>query len=173
MWPNKRFHTQQTPSKYLLPGFFTKGEVYLDRLLNSLPQSLDETYERMLCNIDNGLIEDAQRILTLLCFTPRPLAVEELIDGLAIEISPPRLNLKRRLRNFDDIQDICLGLVDVGRGADYTTMDFQNRDQTRQFVRIAHFSVQEYLESRRIQEQKAAIFSLPSVTAHMEIAQIF
>ncbi|MCJ1466371.1 hypothetical protein MMC07_004990 [Pseudocyphellaria aurata] len=39
-------------------------------------------------------------------------------------------------------------------------------------VRIAHFSVQEYLESERIRHQKAAIFSLSSQTAHAEIAQI-
>ena len=41
-----------------------------------------------------------------------------------------------------------------------------------EIVRIAHFSVQEYLESERIQRQKAAAFSLTSAAAHAEIAQI-
>lgn len=40
----------------------------------------------MLCNIDDHLIEDARRILTLLCFAARPLTVPELIDGIAVEI---------------------------------------------------------------------------------------
>ena len=39
-------------------------------------------------------------------------------------------------------------------------------------VQIAHFSVQEYLESDRIPNQKAMIFGLNSVRAHAEIAQI-
>ena len=42
----------------------------------------------------------------------------------------------------------------------------------KETVRIAHFSVQEYLESERIKHQKAAMFSLTAVTAHAEIAQI-
>ncbi|KAL8991075.1 MAG: hypothetical protein Q9169_007954, partial [Polycauliona sp. 2 TL-2023] len=58
----------------------------LNKVLGSLPESLDETYERMLCNIDGYLAEDARRILTLLCFASRPLKVEELIDGVAVEI---------------------------------------------------------------------------------------
>ena len=52
-------------------------------------------------------------------------------------------------------------MVDIGFGGDAT-----------QTVRIAHFSVQEYLESQRTQGQKAAIFSLTAVAAHAEIAQI-
>lgn len=39
-------------------------------------------------------------------------------------------------------------------------------------VRIAHFSVQEYLQSGRILHQKAVIFSLTSATAHAEVSQI-
>ena len=39
-------------------------------------------------------------------------------------------------------------------------------------VRIAHFSVQEYLMSERMRYQKASAFSLDRCTAHTEIAQI-
>lgn len=91
----------------------------------------------MLCNIDDDLIEDALRILTLLCFAPRQLTVGELIDGLAVEIDPPRLNLKRRLRSFDDIHDICPGLVDIDLSADYTSVDYRKYGKNREVVRIA------------------------------------
>ena len=39
-------------------------------------------------------------------------------------------------------------------------------------ARIAHFSVQEYLESKRISGQKAASFGLSSITTHAEIAEV-
>lgn len=147
-----------------------RSEDYVNKVLNSLPQSLDETYERMLCNVDHYLIEDARRILTLLCFAPRPLTVQELIDGVAVEISgSPGLNRKRRLQDSDDIRDICLDFVDSGLDTDPTSTAYDDRNLTPT-ARIAHFSVQEYLESERIQHQKAAIFSLTSVTAHAEIA---
>ena len=132
----------------------------------------------MLCNIDHHLIEDVRRILTLLCFSSRPLTVRELIDGIAVQIDGSvGLNRKRRLHDSDDIRDICFGIVDVGlgyhakRGPDHQ----QNSDYEENLtptVQIAHFSVQEYLESERIRSQRAAIFSLDHDTAHAEIAQI-
>ena len=126
----------------------------------------------MLCNIDHGLIEDARRILTFLCFAPRPLTVRELIDGIAVETNHhPGLNRKRRLQDSNDIQEICPGFIDIGLGADHTNETYR-KEKLIPTVRIAHFSVQEYLESDRIRHQKATKFSLTSVTAHAEIAKI-
>ena len=141
-------------------------------MLSSLPESLDETYERMLCNINYNLIEDARRILTLLCFARRPLTVPELIEGVAVEINNSvGLNPKRRLQDFNGIRDICGSFINIGLDVDHTTEN-QHEKESIPTVRIAHFSVQEYLESERIRHQKAAMFSLISATAHAEIAQI-
>ncbi|KAL9100680.1 MAG: hypothetical protein Q9163_003967 [Psora crenata] len=149
-----------------------RSEYHLDHLLSSLPQSLDETYERMLCNIDHYLIEDARRILTLLCFASRPLTVQELIDGVAVEIKDsPGLNRKRRLQDSNSIREVCGGFIGNGPGTDHMNETYHKEELTRT-VRIAHFSVQEYLESERIRHSKAAVFSLASVTAHAEIAQV-
>ncbi len=141
-------------------------------MLSSLPESLDETYERMLCNINSFLIEDARQILTLLCYAPRPLLVQELIDAVAVEIkNPTGLNRRRRLQDINGIRDICGGLIDMGLSADHMTEN-DNEEELTRTVRIAHFSVQEYLESERIRHQKAAMFSLTSATAHAQIAQV-
>ena len=116
----------------------------------------------MLCKIDPALVKDARRILTLLCFASRPLTLPELIDGIAVEISEPTgLNKDCRLEDYNDIRDICPGFINLNVAADQT-----------QTVQIAHFSVQEYLESDRIRHQKAIIFGLTSVIAHEEIAQV-
>ena len=123
----------------------------------------------MLCNIDQALIKDARRILTLLCFASRPLTPRELIDGIAVEIDEPiRLNKDCRLEDYNDIHNICPGFIDINPGL----MDTYNEMNLFSTVQIAHFSVQEYLESDRIRHQKAAIFGLTSITAHAEIAQI-
>ena len=141
-------------------------------MLSSLPESLDETYERMLCNINYYLIEDARRILTLLCFAQRPLTVPELIEGVAVEIhNSVGLNPKRRLQDSNGIRDICGSFISIGLDTDHTTKN-RHEKESIPTVRIAHFSVQEYLESERIRHQKAAMFSLTSATAHAEIAQI-
>ena len=79
--------------------------------------------------------------------------MQELIDGIAVELeSSVRLNRERRLQDSDDIREICLGLVDIGLHADPTSEPDNNDDDLTPTVRIAHFSVQEYLESERIQQ---------------------
>jgi ankyrin repeat domain-containing protein 50 len=109
----------------------------------------------MLCNTDEGSIEEAQRILNLLCFSSRPLTVQELIDGIAVDLHEPAcLNLRRRLQDADDLHKICPGLIDVDIKRDDETQfesdGDNNIEEMTPTVRIAHFSVQEYLEFDRI-----------------------
>ncbi|CAG8899473.1 unnamed protein product [Penicillium egyptiacum] len=143
-----------------------RNGVHLDKCLNSLPCDLAETYERLLCGIDEIHIHDVRRILTILCFSNRPLTIAELIHAHAVEIDdPPLSNWEDRLLQMDDIRDISLGLIEIARNKD-------ERGQETLTVHIAHFSVQEYLLSDRIERQKAAVFALKSGPAHTEIAQI-
>ncbi|KAK2744844.1 hypothetical protein FQN57_004168 [Myotisia sp. PD_48] len=55
-----------------------QSDYHLHQCLQSLPLTLNETYERMLCNIDETMTAEAQRILTLICFSARPLTVADL-----------------------------------------------------------------------------------------------
>lgn len=102
-------------------------------------------------------------MLTLLCTATRPLAVEELIDAIAVELGDdPRFNEDSRLMDKDDIRRICPGFIE---------MDFQP-DDDETTVRIAHYSVQEYLESDRILASKTARFSVRRAEANTEVASI-
>ncbi|KAL9636266.1 MAG: hypothetical protein Q9164_002929 [Protoblastenia rupestris] len=140
--------------------------------LNSCHNSLNATYERMFYNIDDDLIEDIRRILTLLCFAYRPLTTQELIDGIAVDIrGQAGLNYSRKLQDVDDIRDICSGFVEIDNIGDPALKPDSN-DQIRSTVRIAHFSIQEYLVSTHILRSKAKIFSIDKLSAHAEIAQI-
>ncbi|KAJ5422098.1 NACHT nucleoside triphosphatase [Penicillium cf. griseofulvum] len=138
----------------------------IDKCLRSLPRDLDETYERMLCSIDEGYIEEARLILTLLCVSEQPLTVKELVGALAIDLT--KLELDRDGRSFsqDDPIDICLGLIEV------TVIRDEYTRQPIAIARIAHFSVQEYLESDRISQHSAAKFMIQKEPAHTEMAQI-
>ncbi|KAL2706137.1 hypothetical protein AAEP93_001387 [Penicillium crustosum] len=137
----------------------------LDKCLASLPRDLDETYERMLCGIDEEYIEEARLILTLLCVSNQPLTVKELVGALAIDLGKSSIDREGRSFSEDDPIDICLGLIEI-------IVDEELHGEPTTIARIAHFSVQEYLESDRISQQGAAKFRIQNEQAHSEMAQI-
>ncbi|KAI3573631.1 ankyrin repeat-containing domain protein [Fusarium oxysporum f. sp. albedinis] len=139
-------------------------EDLLDQLLESLPRTLDETYERMLSNIPSSSKDYARQMLTLLCCAKRPLSVAELIDGIAVQLDgTPRFNPKRNLKDVDAIQQVCPGFTELE----------VNPTTGETTVRIAHFSVREYLGSEQIRNSKdAALFSVRQEQADAQMARI-
>jgi ankyrin repeat domain-containing protein 50 len=88
----------------------------------------------------------------LLCYSRRPLTILELIDAVAVELGDnPRLNPDGRFleQEGDSTYSKCPSPIEV-----YT--DHRMEDTAR----IAHSSVQEYLESKRIRQQGLANFGL-------------
>jgi ankyrin repeat domain-containing protein 50 len=151
---------------------------HLKKTLRSLPRSLDETYSRMLSNINPELIDNVKRILAWLCFSLRPVTVQEIIEGLMVELGEnPRLNKDRQLQDPNDVIAICPGLISMSSREDEPSLSLRdvslisNQDSKAPLIRIAHFSVQEYLESDRIQSQTGAKFALHSRTANTELAR--
>ena len=133
----------------------------------------------MLTNIDPELTEDAKRILTWLCFAKFPVSVQEIMEGLMVELGEnPKLDRERRLQDANDVIWICPGLISLStleNGASSNSDDalLDSEDTSRApLVRIAHFSVQEYLESDRIRSQTASKFALNDRTANTELAKI-
>ncbi|KAI1379582.1 ankyrin repeat-containing domain protein [Hypoxylon crocopeplum] len=139
-----------------------KSKRQLDALLASLPRSLDKTYERMLLNISEESVEDARRTLTLLCCAQSPLTIAEIIECIAVELGDDlRLNIDGRLDDEEDIHHICPRLIEIDM-----------HPSSEPTVRIAHFSVQEYLESDRILQQTVASFAVKRPEANAEIASL-
>jgi hypothetical protein len=62
------------------------------RTLHELPESLDETYERILKEIKKPNRDHARRLLQCLVVAVRPLRIEELAEVLAVD--------------FDDVEGI-------------------------------------------------------------------
>ena len=147
--------------------------------LASLPDSLDETYERMLRLINNNCVEDAKRILTLICFAKRPMTTKEVIDGTAVELGEsPAFNPSRRLLNEQGIRQICPSLIEIYEGTLYMAdlthkpdmADLTYKPEVVSRVRFVHHSVQEYLRSNH-KRQTNPDFQMSPAESHRTIAE--
>ena len=110
------------------------------RTLNELPESLDETYERILKEIKKPNRDHARRLLQCLVVAIRPLRVEELAEVLAIDFDGiPKLNPNWRWE--DDEQALltsCSSLIAIVESG------------KSRVVQFSHFSVREFLTSTRL-----------------------
>ncbi|PGG97626.1 hypothetical protein AJ79_09136 [Helicocarpus griseus UAMH5409] len=146
-----------------------RSKYHLDKALESLPRSLDETYVRMIANIDPDYANEVKTLLTWLCSSKRPMTVKEIIDVLAIELDTSSLNKARRMGSGDDILHICPGLVTIEENPNNLfPLDLYDEFP---IVRIAHFSVQEYLFSNRV-DDRIHDFALEYSMANATIAQM-
>ena len=145
----------------------------LRKALASLPETLDETYERILLKIDQSHSQMALKILQWLVYSTRPPQVKEIVEVLAVDVEEnPRFDTERRFPEPRDILTICSSLVTVSAE---TTEGFHSKTAKME-VRLAHFSVKEYLVSERIRRRKpngiAKRYSIREIPCHTSIAEI-
>lgn len=129
----------------------------LRKSLKNLPKTLDDTYARILCAIKEEHIKYVLSMLQWLVSSARPLRLEELAEVIAIDIdSNPRFDVERRFMEKRDALKICSSLV--------TTVDVVNDQfsggETHTELKLAHFSVKEYLLSDRIRMGPAKRYSI-------------
>ncbi len=114
------------------------------KVLNELPITLDETYERILQGIPKQKWQHAHRLFQCLVAAIRPLRVEELAEIFAIEFgSNATLNLVEDWRPEDPEEAVlsaCSTLISI-------IID----DKGSKIVQFSHFSVKEFLTSDRLQ----------------------
>jgi hypothetical protein len=136
------------------------------RFLEELPESLDETYERMLREIKKPNRDHARRVLQCLVVAIRPLRVEELAEVLAVDFEDPegipKLKPSWRWENQEQaLFTSCSSLIAVvGTGRS-------------RVVQFAHFSVKEYLTSARLatSSQDVSRYHIAFEPAHTILAQ--
>ncbi|KAH9016742.1 hypothetical protein EDB85DRAFT_2122515, partial [Lactarius pseudohatsudake] len=134
-------------------------------ILEQLPKSLDETYERILREISRANRDHAYRLLQCLTVAVRPLRVEELAEVLAVDFNAsgsPKLNADWRWEdNEEAVLSACSSLVTV-------VMDGGSR-----VVQFSHFSVKEFLTSNRLASSlgEESQFRIRLESAHTILAQ--
>ena len=137
----------------------------LRRTLEDMPKSLDETYKRILNEINNANRTHAYRLLQCLTVARRPLRVEELAEVLAFDLTTggiPTLNANWRWEDQEEaVLSACSSLVSV-------TIDDGSR-----VVQFSHFSVKEFLVSNRLSSCKEEVsqFHIPIEPSHAILAQ--
>ena len=113
------------------------------KVLNELPTTLDDTYERMLQGIPKEKFQHASRLFQCMVAALRPLRVEELAEIFAIGFGPnDTLNLvvDWRPENPEEaVLSTCSTFI--------TIID----DEGSKIAQFSHFSVKEFLTSDRLQ----------------------
>jgi len=111
-------------------------------ILNELPETLDETYERILQEIPKSNRVHAHRLLQCLTVAVRPLRVEELAEVLAVDFDAmggiPEMDEDLRWEDQEQaVLSACSSLIAVVW------------DDGSRVVQFSHFSVKEFLTSGR------------------------
>ena len=115
---------------------------YIRRALSELPESMDETFVRILREIKMEARGPAYRLLQCISVAVRPLRVEELAEILAVDFDgaevPWLVGGRRWEQPEEAVQTICSNLVmvvDTGHS---------------RVIQFSHFSVEDFLTSDRL-----------------------
>jgi hypothetical protein len=137
------------------------------QILEELPETLDETYERILRDINKANRGHAHRLLQCLTVAVRPLRVAELAEVLAVDFDTvingtSKLNTDWRWEDRQQaVLSTCSSLISIVDGDD------------SQVVQFSHFSVKEFLTSPRLAGSSTDVshFHIPLEPAHTVLAK--
>ena len=136
------------------------------RFLEELPETLDETYERVLREIKKPTRDQARRLLQCLVVAIRPLRVEELAEIIAVDFDDaegiPKLKPSWRWEDQEQaLLTSCSSLIAIIGTSDSRVVQF------------SHFSVKEFLTSPRLATSSQDIlrYHIALQPAHTILAQ--
>lgn len=158
---------------------------YVRDTLRSLPPTLDETYERMLLGIEEMFRKEALILLQWLAYAQSPPSLDQLAEAAIVD---PNADTGVDMDNrggWEDTLEILAGLVTVegdynefdeecwegAESSNISSMYSGQRIGKTNKIRFAHFSVKEYLQSKRIVQNKVKEFHLESAIGHRCLAQ--
>jgi ankyrin repeat protein len=146
----------------------------------------------MLTGIEQGLRTDALTLLRWLAYAKSPPNLGQLVDATVIDLTAEGTVKMEDRPGVDDTLEILSGLVTTEgvegnyddsyeiedahskwSGSEDEIEPTSHRQQVRKYtrVRLAHFSVKEYLESKRILQGSAKDFHLESAREHRILSQ--
>jgi ankyrin repeat protein len=164
------------------------------QVLKTLSPTLDDTYTRMLTRIKKMYHEEALTLLRWLAYARSPPTLAELVDAAIIDLDEEGSIDTGERGGLRGALNILFGLVTIEEsqsdraenhsntgiftsdvstaGPEQSGAMFHSKHLTPDTrVRLAHFSVKEYLESKRVLESDARQFYLENATGHRALAQ--
>jgi hypothetical protein len=135
------------------------------RILEELPDSLDETYERILREIRKSNQGLARRLMQCLVAAVRPLQVKEIAEVLAFDFNAegiPKLNQNWR---WEDQEEAVMSA--------YSSLVTIVKHEDSRIVQFSHFSVKEFLTADRLAEPMRDVsgYHIELEAAHTILAQ--
>ncbi|KAK3989426.1 ankyrin repeat-containing domain protein [Cladorrhinum sp. PSN332] len=144
------------------------------RELKLLPKTLDETYERALLSIEHSSQGEAAIGLAWLVCASRAIRVEEFVEAVALDEygvpDPKRLERSEALLKALESLASTVSRMVMQRLFDFT--GWGGKKEVPHEIKLAHFSVQEYLTSERIGQGPAQSFRIERGKAHALIAEM-
>ena len=140
-------------------------------ILEKLPKTLDETYERVLKDINEDNMEHARRLLYCIAVAIRPLRVDDLAEILTFDFDDveggiPKYHADWRWKDQEEaVLSTCSSLI--------TVVAYRDWRGASRVVQFSHFSVKEFLLSDRLATSTidvAQYHILPGL-AHTTLAQ--
>jgi hypothetical protein len=134
--------------------------------LSELPETLDETYERTLQEINKADSDLAHRLFQCVAVAFRPLRVEELAEFLAFDFTVGQIPKFREDWRPEDPLEAVLSTCS-------TLLSLVNIDDSA-VIQFSHFSVKEFLTSSRLAEKHsttARCYHVSMTPAHSLVTQ--
>lgn len=139
-------------------------------VLSTLPRTLEETYDRILDSISDNYKSDVRAVLQWLVFSLRPLRLEEVAEIVAFDASHTSFHVARRLLNPSEVLTMCSSLLVMNETYYYDYEGARGRVQITE-VRLAHFTVKDYLLSQNIRQSRHPYYSIEEKPSNQQIAK--
>ena len=132
--------------------------------LRSLPKTLDETYTRIILGIPEGHREKAIRALKWVAFSLESIKLNELAEAMIIDAAAdPPFDPRNRIFDKSFVFELLGPLI-------ITKWEYRS-GEPHKMIKLAHFSVKEYLESVRIRQTHAREFFMEDHKAKQDIVE--
>lgn len=126
--------------------------------LRQLPPNLDQTYDRILLNVQPAHCQYLRRALRLVVFSCRPLTLAEVAEAVIIEPDAQEIDEDDRLLHPHDLLDMGGSLLAPAKSTGHG----------EQRIELSHYSVKEYLLSVRAASGPGAAFALNATQAEID-----
>ena len=117
-------------------------------------------------------MEDVRRVLQCLICSFHPLDIKEVADIVAIDTEKPYYDPENGYSSPRELLSICSGLVSTRTAERRVGAVWKKKQFEIEELRLAHFSVKEYLVSDRVNLGLASKYKLDEVSCHRTLADL-
>ena len=137
-------------------------------MLHKLPADLNETYARILAQVDESFLYQASTALKWLALSVRPLYIEELLEACAIHPErTPILDQEDHQLRPSDILETLYELISI----EPPISDTSTTPHGTCRVALSNFSVQEFLMDKDIVRPYNELFEISLYESHLFLAE--